>query len=402
LTTMKMFRNSLFMLALSGLLFMASCSDDDPTTTPDSPDGEITSQDDVDLVVSDLRGNVTGNITLAAGENWVLTGPLVVKAGATLTIAPGTTIKAKAGGTDVFIAIERNADIVAVGTAAAPITITSAAAAPEAGDWGGLMIMGNAKITGGGSAVTEVVDYIYGNGVDSNDADDSGDIKFLILKYTGARINGEKEFNGLTLYGVGSGTTISDVAIFNGDDDGIEWFGGTVSITNALVVNATDDMFDWTQGYSGTVTNAYGIREAGYDAISADPRGLEGDGNLDGLTPASTPQSNATFTNLTLVNKSTVAVWSDVVKIRRNSKATITNALVTWAATALAPDDFVDCTDGLGSASASTTVTISGTGANLNTADNKAGDNVATITVAATTGVANPSTLFQWTGYTGF
>jgi hypothetical protein len=121
---------------------------------------------------------------------------------------------------------------------------------------------------------------------------------------------------------------------------------------------------------------------------------------LDGLTPNSTPQSNATITNLTIVNKS-AAVYNDVIKIRRGSNATITNALIVWGTTP-APGDFVDYSDTNGSAAATATVTISGTGTNLNTADNNLGTNNATVTVAATTGVATPATLFAWTGYTGF
>lgn len=409
---MNMLRKYFFILLAA--MVIASCSDDNDPKKDETelPDGDIDSQDDVDLVVTSLKGNITGDIVLAADQDWILTGPLVVEAGAKLTIEAGTTIKAQAGGTNVYIAVERDAEIQAVGTAALPITITSAAAAPEPGDWGGVLIMGNATITGGLTAVTEVVDFIYGNSPADN-ADDSGDIAYLILEYTGARINGEKEFNGLTLYGVGSGTNINNVAIFYGDDDAIEWFGGTVNVTNILAVNATDDLFDYTQGWSGTATNCYGIREAGYDAISTDPRGIEGDGNLDGNTPGLTPQSDAKFTNVTIVNNSTLAnsgnsAMVDVVKVRRNSKGTFTNVLFIAGAGVPAPGDLVDFTDGAGTATtdanAATTISVTATGNNAATVatDNKPGFNAATITVpaSANTGVANPSTVFGWTGYT--
>jgi hypothetical protein len=397
---MKILRNCIMIFA--AVFAFSGCDDDNTDTPTQQKDGIIASQEDVDLDVSALEGEITGSITLSADKNWILSGPLVVNAGGKLTIEAGTTIKAEAGGTDVYIAVERDGDIQAVGTAANPIKITSAAAAPKAGDWGGLLIMGKAKITGGGLAVTEVVDFIYGNGVDSDDADNSGSLSYVTIEYTGARINGEKEFNGLTLYGVGSGTTISNIAILYGDDDAIEWFGGKVNVDNILVVNATDDMFDWTQGWSGTATNLYGVREAGYDKMSADPRGIEGDGNLDGLTPAAAPQSNPIITNITIVNKSTVAVFEDVIKIRRNSNATVTNARVIWADAALAPKDFVDYSDAAGSAVSTATVTISGTGTNLVTSDNNLGANNATVTVTETTGVAAPATLFGWTGYSSF
>jgi hypothetical protein len=379
-------------------LVLVSCSDDDKK---EGKDGDITDQNDPDLVVDDLQGNITGDITLAADQDWVLTGPLVVQAGGSLTIEAGTVIHAQAGGTNVYIAVERNAQIFVEGTAASPVTITSNAAEPAEGDWGGVLIMGNATITGGTTAVTEVVDFIYGNNP-ANNADNSGSIEYLILEYTGARINGEKEFNGLTLYGVGNGTTISNVAVFYGDDDAFEWFGGTVNATNLLAVNCTDDMFDWTQGYSGTITNAYGIREDGYTKVSSDPRGIEGDGNLDGLTPGLNPQSNPTVTNITFVNNST-AVIADFIKIRRGSNGNVTNALVIQGANAPAPGDVVDLDDALGTANAATTVNVTISGTNLDAANiDNTGTNGTISNNITFPGVANTGAntgAFGWTGY---
>jgi hypothetical protein len=260
--------------------------------------------------------------------------------------------------------------------------------------------MGHAPITGGQTAVTEVVDYFYGG---SAPADDSGDITYLIIEYSGARINGEKEFNGLTLYAVGSGTTVSNVFIKYGDDDAIEFFGGTVNVSNVLALNPRDDMFDWTQGYVGTLTNVYGIREAGFEEVSADTRGIEADGNFDGLTPAATPQSNATVTGITLVNNS-AAVIADFIKIRRNSGATVTNALVMQGAAAPAPGDVVDYDDGLGTAAATTTVNVTITGTNLAEGNidntNTGGNGIATITFPGVANTGASTAAFAWTGYT--
>lgn len=394
---MKMMKYFMLLLLVGATLTFTSCSEDDDSKDDETPDGVITSNDDPDLVVEALEGEIEGDITLTAAKSWMLTGALVVKEGHSLTIEAGTTIEAEAGGTDVYIAVERGAQIFVNGTSADPVTLTSAAADPEPGDWGGLLVMGYAPITGGQTAVTEVVDYFYGG---DQAADDSGDITYLIVEYSGARINGEKEFNGLTLYGVGSGTTVSNVYIRYGDDDAIEFFGGTVNVSNILAVNARDDMFDWTQGYVGTITNAYGIREEGFEEISADPRGIEADGNFDGLTPAATPQSNATVTNITLVNNSAAQI-ADFIKIRRNSSATITNALVVQGAAAPAPGDVVDYDDGLGSAAAATTssVTISGTNLAEDNIDNTGtGGAIATINfTGGNTGTS--SALFSWTGY---
>ncbi len=384
---------------------LAACSNDDSSTPTTDLDGKITSLTDPDYNASSLKGDIEGNITLAAGE-YILDGALVVKNGYTLTIEPGVTIKARPGGTDVYVAVEQGAMIDAEGTAANPILLTSDSGNPRSGDWGGLLIMGKAPISGGGTAVTEVVDFIYGG----NDAsDNSGTLKYVTVQYTGARINGDKEFNGFTFYGVGNGTTVDNIASMYGDDDAIEFFGGTVDITNLLVVNAKDDMIDWTQGYQGSIDNAYAIREFGFNDVTSDPRGIEADGNLDGLSPNQSGQSNPTLSNVTIVSNSVVEL-SDVVKIRRGSGVTITNALFSLGSNAVAPGDFIDLTDGAGYA-ADNLVSISGygTGASLDLGDIKYDATEtstdipavqgATINVTTgTTGGADTS-VFSWTGY---
>ncbi|TRX50407.1 hypothetical protein FNH22_25535 [Fulvivirga sp. M361] len=355
---MKITRKVLSMIAIAAMLVFSACGDDDDDNGGGmlNKDGTIASQEDDDLDKDDLKGNVTADITLNAATEWTLTGPLAVKSGATLTIEAGTTIKAQAGGTNVYIVIETGAKINAAGTATNPIIITSAATNPRAGDWGGLLVNGLAPISGGGTSTTEVLPLSYGGTAAD---DDSGTITYMTLEYTGARINGEKEFNGFTFYAVGSGTTINNIAVNFGDDDGIEWFGGTVDVDNALVVNARDDMFDWTQGYVGTITNAYGIRKEGFTAISEDVRGIEADGNLDGNSPDQAGQSDVVVTNLTLINEEPLINVADWIKIRRGSKATITNAYVTDVSKA---SDFIDFSDRKGMATDDTTVSGNGIG----------------------------------------
>ncbi len=385
----------LMLTAIAGL-FTACSGDDDSKSPIDNGDGAangiITSLNDPDFNVSALKGKIGANIELPAGD-YVLSGDLVIQAPYTLKINPGTTFKAVAGGSNVYLAVEQGAKIDAQGTAAAPIRFTSNASSPAAGDWGGIMIMGYAPLSGGGSAVTEVVDFFYGG---DNTNDNSGVLSHVIIEYSGARINDEKEFNGLTLYGVGKGTTINNIAVFNNDDDTIEFFGGSVDVTNLLVVNSTDDLIDWTQGYNGTITNAYAIREEGYNSVSSDPRGIEADGNLDGLAPGQTGQSNPTVNGLTIVNNAAVE-FSDIFKIRRGSGATITNALVIWGANSTIAGDFVDCTDSLGDAMGSTNISVSVSG-NVDAADIKVGANNATVNVVSGNTGANTSA-FSWTGY---
>lgn len=396
---MNTIKKFLMLSVLAGVF--TACSDDDSSNnnpgSGDGANGVITSLTDPDYNPAALKGVIGANIELPAGE-YVLTGGLVVRAPYTLKLNPGTTIKAATGGTDVYVIVEQGAKLDAQGTAAQPITFTSNAATPQPGNWGGVILCGNAPISGGGTAVTEVVDHFYG-GNDAND--NSGKLDYVVIKYSGARINGEKEFNGLTLYGVGKGTSIKNIAIYNGDDDAIEFFGGTVDVTNLLVVNAKDDMIDWTQGYTGTITNAYAIREENFLSLSSDPRGIEADGNLDGNFPNHTGQSNPTVTGLTIVNNAPVAL-SDVIKIRRGSKATISNTLVRYGATAtVAPGDLIDFTDAAGDAASGTSVIINATGTVLDLNDIQRGANSATVTATATAGTTGgaDTTVFTWTGY---
>ena len=396
-----------FLSMLAMITLLASCSDDDDnggTTNPDpQKDGIIASQDDPDLDPTDLKGRVTANVTINAAQEWILNGPLEVEDGVTLTIEAGTTIKANAGGTNVYIATKQGGRLVADGTATAPIRITSNASNPRAGDWGGLLLIGRAPISGGGTSTTEVLPLQYGGTVAN---DDSGILDYVILEYTGARINGEKEFNGLTLYGVGSGTTISNIAVLYGDDDTIEFFGGTVSVDNALMVNARDDMFDWTQGWTGSGSNWYGLRTEDFTAISEDPRGIEGDGNLDGNSPADSGQSNPTIENITLINAGIIDM-ADMIKIRRGSGASITGAYVAMANADASASDLVDLRDTKGCAIPSLTLVGTASDANgLDIADIKnlteadcGTTDTATITITAGTTPSVDVSIFAWTGF---
>ncbi len=372
------------MLAIAAIT-ITSCSTDDDVSGPTTPTDGL-----------NLSGDITSNTTLNAENAYVLNGPLFVKTGATLTIEAGTTITANAGGTDVYLLVEKGGRIVANGTAAAPIRFTSTSRTPAA--WGGVIINGNAFISGQNPqgqnvAGTEVNQALLFGG--NNDTESSGTLNYVIIEYTGARIDGEAEHNGLTLNGVGSGTTLSNIWIANGDDDGIEFFGGSVNASNIFVLNAKDDMFDVTQGYRGTLTNIFGVREPSYTAVTSDPRGIEADGNLDGNSPSDNTQSVFTVNGVTIQNRGNNVEFSDLIKVRRGATATITNALAGTFGTATAAD-FIDLEDSKGNATSATTITATATGTADGT-DNKNAPN-ATVTVNATQTGANAAA-FSWTGY---
>jgi hypothetical protein len=220
-----------------------------------------------------ITENITANTTWTSDKIWILGSRIAVTNGATLTIEPGTVIKGQAGtgANATALIIARNAKINAVGTAASPIIFTSIAdeiqpgqiASPNldptlSGLWGGLIIMGNAPISADAASVQiEGIPASDPNGLygGSDAADNSGVVKFVSIRHGGANIGEGNEINGLTLGGVGSGTVIENVEIVANQDDGIEFFGGTVNVTNALVWNAGDDCIDTDQAWAGTLNN---------------------------------------------------------------------------------------------------------------------------------------------------
>ena len=247
-----------------------------------------------------LAGNITSDVTLDATKSYLLTSSYIVESGAKLTIPAGTQIKAVAGGADVYIAVLKGAQIDIQGTASEPVVMSSASA--EAGDWGGLTICGKATTTAGIDAEAEVGGFIYGG---TEDADNSGSIEYLVMKGTGAQINTESQYNGISLYAVGSGTVIENVAVINGADDGVEFFGGTVSVKNIYLENNEDDSIDWTEGWNGTVENVY-IKHT----IAGFSTALEGDKD----------NNNPKFINLTAVS----TVGGTALQFKKQSGGTIT------------------------------------------------------------------------------
>ncbi len=352
---------------------------------------------------SELVGSISGARTLDASITYTITGPVIVEDGATLTIPAGTIIKAKKG-FNSYILVLQGGKIYVNGTAENPVKITADIDNAQQGHWGGLIINGKAPLAGGTIGSTEISSAHQYGGNDPND--NSGSITYLILEYTGARSNADVEHNGLTLNGVGSGTVIENIFIPNGADDGVEFFGGTVNVKNLLVVNSDDDMFDFTQGYKGTLENAYGIWEAGYTSSESDPRGIEADGNLDGNFPTHTGQSDFTVKNVTFDLRLTKASDSDVsnvsnkmqdvIKARRGAKINVINALVKGSGSVI---DLLDFSDGKGTGDETSVISLTNSltntilGKEVNPTTGFSGAKVE----AGNTGC--PTSIFSWTKY---
>lgn len=244
----------------------------------------------------DLCGPIATDTSVPAGEH-TMSCQAFVKAGATLTIAPGATIKASTTATPAAaLVVEQGGKIVAEGTRDAPITFTADAPAsqlPARGLWGGVIVNGYAP-TSHASGVGEVEGLVgvpYG-GTDPND--DSGVLKYVRIWYGGAVIGQDNEINGLTLAGVGDATTVEYVEVAFNLDDGIELFGGTVNLKYVVVLFAGDDGIDTDHGYQGKIQFAFVMvgSGAGHHGVEMDSKT---DGDLDSQ-PRSHPQLyNALF-----------------------------------------------------------------------------------------------------------
>jgi hypothetical protein len=301
---MKTINSLTYVLMLLSLTFIVSCSDDD-----DAGNGGGNN----DPLGQELGGvDITSDVTLDASTDYTLNGILSVEAGATLTIPAGTNVSTGTG-TDVYIVVQKDADININGTASNPVIMRPSGS----GVWGGLVIAGNGETTNGVDATAEVGGILYG-GTDNEDS--SGSITHLILSQTGAQINPESQYNGLTLYAVGSSTLIEDIAIIGGQDDGVEFFGGAANVTRFYAENMQDDSVDWTEGWSGTLTDAYILHSNANFSTAVEADGQNGNPTLQNLTAVSTnggialqfkANSGATIENLSLSGYSTSVDMAD-------------------------------------------------------------------------------------------
>ena len=302
------------MALLASAAVLTSCSSDDGNNN--GPSSTFV------LDANNFKGTINdGEVVLKTGVTYKLSGKLVVANGAKLTIEPGAIIEATArpdnSTEDIrYIAVAQGGQIFVNGTATNPVVMTSSVKSP--GKWGGLVICGKAPINKGATASAEVSDLTYG-GTLAND--NSGSIRYLRIEYSGYAYNSEKEFNGLSLFGVGSGTTIEYVQVHEGADDGIEFFGGTVNTKYLISTSNEDDSFDWTEGWNGTNENWYGKL-----GLGRGNRGIEADNNSN--NHLATPIANPNIKNLTLIGLGAQGSESQALKLRVGTKGKFDNLVL--------------------------------------------------------------------------
>lgn len=281
--------------------------------------------------VTSVEGSTEDDYTFRANKKYLLKGFVYVMPGATLTIEPGTIIKGDKDSRGTLI-IERGAQIMAVGTEQKPIVFTSnqPKGARAAGDWGGVIILGaaptnlpsdNAKIEGG-------VDRPYGG---SNADDNSGTFKYVRIEFSGIAFQPDNEINGLTLGGVGRGTTLDHVQVSHCGDDAFEFFGGNVNAKYLIAYKTVDDMFDSDNGFSGKLQFLLGISDPNV-ADASGSNGFESDGDAQGSD--ATPKTSAVFSNVSLFGPMATSSttfnnnFKRGMHIRRNSNISVHNSLI--------------------------------------------------------------------------
>lgn len=311
-------------------LFLTACNDDDDIIDPIEDEFVITN-------------NITENTTWTKDKVYVLGGRITVIDGVTLTIEAGTVIKGQAGtgANATALLIARGGKLIAEGTATAPIIFTSVAdeitpedvaagnfASPNLdpdinGLWGGLLVLGKARISASNESgdVTEVQiegiptsdpNGLYGG---NDDADNSGVLKYISIRHGGTNIGAGNEINGLTLGGVGSGTVIENIEIVANQDDGVEFFGGSVSVKNLISWNVGDDAVDTDQSWSGTLDNFLVITPTGHCF------------ELDG--PEGTYEAGHTIQNGTIFVSSEDRTSEDIINVDDNSIVALKNLYFT-------------------------------------------------------------------------
>jgi len=275
-----------------------------------------------------LSGNINTTTTLTSDKVWTLKGYVYITDGAKLIIQPGTTIISDIAEKGA-LCIERGAQIIAEGTATKPIIFTSGKPAGERtpGDWGGVVILGRAKTNRSSEPTIEGgIGRPYGG---TNDADNSGVLKYIRIEYAGIAALPNSEINGLTLGAVGSGTIIENVQTIYANDDAFEFFGGTVSPKNLYAYATADDDFDFDFGYTGTVINGVSKRDPQFVDNGDAGNGVECDN--DGTGSTAQPFTHPKLIGMILVgpfNATSLTNHNLGLRWRRATQFTITNSKI--------------------------------------------------------------------------
>lgn len=289
-----------------------------------------------DKLNCEVKGDVTSNLTLKAGADYVLNGRVRIGGdntnSATLTVEPGVHVYGRSGAD--FLVVARGSKIMAEGSPTAPIVFTSLqdmiGSPTRSGQWGGMVILGNAP-SNKCDQVTQTSCAIEAEGNAGpyggyNAADNSGVLKYVQVRYAGYEVVKDNELNGITLAGVGSGTVVDHVQVHKNLDDGIELFGGTVSLKYVVLTGNEDDSLDWTDGWNGNLQFML-VKHDSSNSVSN--RGIEADNQSTNYS--ATPLSQPTIANATIIGNTFKSADADSegVLLRAGTSAKLHNFVIT-------------------------------------------------------------------------
>lgn len=306
-----------------------------------------------------LTGIINTNTTLVNTKTYLLNSRVYVTNNATLTIEPGTIIRGGIGDIDYCgtLIITKGAKIIAEGTEKAPIIFTSdkAASVRKPGNWGGIVIMGNAPV----NKIQKDNKYLLRDfNLDSTYAayggdkieDNSGILKYIRIEYSGKKINGSKEINALTFAGVGKNTVVNHIQVSYSNADAFQFIGGEVNMNNLISFRADDDDFDFSEGVQATISNSIAIRHP-FSSGSGNSRCFEID-SYDKVENANLTKklTNVKANNITFVNieENNQGLVREAIYLKENASLSFTNSVVSGFSTlalfgekiALTPENF--------------------------------------------------------------
>lgn len=307
------------LLGMAALSFVA-CSNDRSIDddNPNPPAGQFV----------ELTGDLSSQ-TLQKGTKYLIKGQVFVQSGSTLTIQPGTVIMGDKATKGTLI-ISKGGKIMAEGTSTEPIVFTSGqpVGTRDRGDWGGLVILGNAPVNQNSPAIEGITPAVIFGGNDSND--NSGVLKYVRVEFAGIELTPNNETNSITMGGVGKGTTMEYCQVSFGGDDGFEWFGGTINSKHLISFAMWDDDFDVDYGYSGLNQFGLAVRYPSY-ADQSGSNGFETDNGPNDNDVA--PYTTGVFSNYTIIGpkltsaQSINANFQHAMDMRRRTAVTIANSV---------------------------------------------------------------------------
>ncbi|MFD1605372.1 hypothetical protein ACFSJW_02135 [Flavobacterium artemisiae] len=285
-----------------------------------------------------LTGVITSNMTLKKENVYILVGTVYVASNATLTIEPGTLIRCDTRTLSILV-ITKGAKIMAEGTETDPIVFTSSKNSGDrnAGDWGGIILLGDAPInkTGGIGTLDFELDpqkALYGG---ENKESDSGILKYVRIEFSGKKTPSNKPLNGLSLAGVGKKTKLEYIQVTSCDDDSFQFYGGYINTSHLISFRSADDDFDFTQGVQCNISNSIAIRSPFlsdkygsrcFEMETVDTRKGE-------VLDSKKEMTRVNATNITMMHTENIGpeiegLKYEAILIRENTFLTLTNSVI--------------------------------------------------------------------------